>query len=480
MVFGTFQILLLEKIYKSTKIKQTKLVMSEIYSKIDHAKVTDLQNPSSNLAKEIEVIIKDAEIELFILKKEPVKNILPSESVEVDYLSIYPNNDISDFYQKVINKEQLTQVYNTVIDIGNPMFVVINQDDNSIFKLPISSDSTIVKDNDFLYCQRLELSDTSRTYMIVIKARITPVQPAVDTLKTQLLYITLIIILLSVLLALIMSREIAKPIMDINKEAKKLANGEYNLMFNGTGYLEIRELNNTLNYAVEELKKTETLNRELLANVSHDLKTPLTLISGYAEMMKDFPNEIRDENIQIIIDESNRLKELVSDLLELSRINARTEPLNLTVFSITDCVQMVVNRQQKFIGHNDFVINFSKDTNVSIEADQHKIEQVLYNFITNAINYSDKTKRIDVIQETTTDYVIIKIRDYGIGIKEEDIDYVWQRYYRVDKGHKRASQGTGLGLSIVKSILDYHNFTYGVESVYQKGSTFWLKMPIKK
>ena len=294
-----------------------------------------------------------------------------------------------------------------------------------------------------------------------------------------MLYITLIVIIISLLVAIWLSKVISQPIIDINTAAKSLPYGEYESKFNGSGYLEVSELNNTLNYAAVELKKTDTLQRELLANVSHDLRTPLTLISGYAEMMRDFPNDDNSENIQIIIDESKRLKELVNDLLELSRISARTEPLKKSEFNLTTVINNIVTRHQKLTEPQKFNIIFNYDKEVIVEADETKIEQVIYNFISNAINYSGESKDIKVIQEVVNDIAVIKVIDYGIGIKQEELEYVWQRYYRVDKGHQRSIQGSGLGLSIIQGILEYHGFKYGVVSELNKGSTFWFEIPVK-
>lgn len=479
-VFCIFQILLLERVYKSTKIKQTKVIMQEVIEVASNERLDNIKNPTSDFSQNIKEIIKDAEVDVYILKKEPINNGNSSSPIEVTYLSIYPNNDIDLFYNTVLTKDQLALTYSTITEVNNPSFVVLTDDNLPFFQQQISDDSKIIQDKDLIYCQRVKLADNSSSYMVVIYARITPVQPAIDTLKTQLLYITIIVIVLSIFIALFIAKGISKPIAQINNEAKKLAKGDYDLSFNGNGYLEISELNDTLNYAISEVKKTDILKQELIANVSHDLRTPLTLIEGYAEMLRDFPEENTSENVQIIIDEVSHLKDLVTDLLTLSKINARSEPLNLTEFSITELIESIVNRQQKLVKVQNFIINFTYKEKVNVIADKLKIEQVIYNLINNAISYSGDSKQIDIVQEIDNDFALIKVIDYGIGIKEGDLPYIWDRYYRVDKGHTRSNQGSGLGLSIIKGILDYHGFAYGVDSTYQKGSTFWFKIKIRK
>jgi len=149
-------------------------------------------------------------------------------------------------------------------------------------------------------------------------AMITPVDSTVSTLRLQLYIITAIMVLLATMLAIMISKHISKPIEHISRSPKALAKGDFNTEFHGNGYLEIKELSDTLNTAAAELSKTDRLRRELIANVSHDLRTPLALIYSYAEMMHDFPDEVTPEQSQIIMDESKRLTSLVNDMLDIS------------------------------------------------------------------------------------------------------------------------------------------------------------------
>lgn len=474
IIFCVFQILLLDKVYRSTKIKQTKNLMQEVYQTLDGKDVVSLSNKNSSTVLKLADLLENAEVSVYVVKqvvKNPIKGI-------VEYPIIYGGIDV-DFYTKILNIEELNKVYKGIEKVGDPKFVVLKNDNRKEFQQVITDKVDVIENDAIIYCERVKLADNNSDYMIIMYARVTPVQPAIDTLKTQLLYITLLVVFLSIFVALVMSKVISKPIIELTTAASYLGDGDYdNLVFNAKGYKEIAELNDTLNYAVGELKKTETLQRELLANISHDLRTPLTLITGYAEMIRDFPNEDQTDNVQIIIDEANRLKTLVSDLLVLSRISARTEPLNKTKFDLTALVETIVTRQQKFLESSDFKLVFSYHEHVKIIADGSKIEQVIYNFISNAVNYSGDSKRIEIKQIVNNNIVRIEIKDYGIGIKEDELEYVWQRYYRVDKGHQRSTQGSGLGLSIIKGILDYHNFKYGVNSKLNEGSTFWFEAPI--
>ena len=282
-------------------------------------------------------------------------------------------------------------------------------------------------------------------------------------------------IAMGLILALILSRRLSKPIEQINHSAKYLANGEYDIRFPGKGAREVEELADTLNYAAEELSKVETLRRELIANVSHDLRTPLTMISGYAEVMRDLPGENTPENVQVIIDESNRLTGLVNDMLDLSKLQSGAQTVNAEHYSLTEEIRSVLSRYDKLA---DYTFRFWCDREVFVLADRLKISQVIYNLVNNAINYTGPEKIVYVRQIVEGGTVRVEVTDTGEGIPEDKLPYIWDRYYKVDKAHRRAQVGTGLGLSIVKKILEMHNGKYGVMSRVGEGSTFWFELPM--
>ena len=314
--------------------------------------------------------------------------------------------------------------------------------------------------------------------LIIVESQITPVNSVVDTLRYQLIIMTAVILVLSIVIAIFVGRRIAKPISDTNEKAKALAKQDYDVTFSGGKYREIRELNATLTYAAEELKKVDSLQKELIANISHDLRTPLTMISGYSEVMRDLPGEMTPENIQIIIDEATRLNSLVSDLLDISRLQSGTADIKQEPFSLTKCIESIFSRYTKLIENDGLNIVFEHDGEVFIMGDELRMTQVLYNLINNAVNYIGEDKTVIVRQTIVGEKVRIDIIDHGEGIPEEQLNNIWDRYYRVDEEHRRAVIGTGLGLSIVKNILIAHEAEYGVESTVGEGSDFWFSLPI--
>lgn len=312
--------------------------------------------------------------------------------------------------------------------------------------------------------------------LIIQRSNIAPIVTMVKTMENQVLFVGTFLILCAIILATVMSKLITKPIVKINESAKDLAAGKYNVEFSGKGYREIDELSDTLNYVAGELSKNDRLQKELIANVSHDLRTPLTMIKGYSEVMRDIPGENTAENIQVIIDETARLTELVNDMFDLSKIQSGARRPEMRLFCLTEMVRDTMHRYEKLTMQDGYKIEFDADTDVYVCADSGMILQVVYNLINNAINYSGEDKSICVRQTVNGNCVRISVSDNGEGILEDEIPYIWDRYYKVDKVHRRAMVGTGLGLSIVKEILELHNATYGVTSAPQKGSTFWFEL----
>lgn len=288
--------------------------------------------------------------------------------------------------------------------------------------------------------------------------------------------ISIAFLILSIIITVVAARLIANPIKNINKSAKELAEGNYDVVFNGSGYKEVEQLSETLNYAAYELSQVDQMRKDLIANVSHDLRTPLTLITGYGEAMRDIPGENTPDNIQIIIDEATRLSNLVGDLIDISKIEAGTMKLEATAFCITDSIKEMFGRYNKLKEQDNYTFEFEHDCDVYVYADQLKISQVIYNLVNNAVNYCGENKNILVRQICYDARVRIEVIDRGPGIPPDKLQSIWDRYYKVDKSHQSAKIGTGLGLSIVKSVLKLHKAQFGVFSTVGKGSTFWFEL----
>lgn len=312
--------------------------------------------------------------------------------------------------------------------------------------------------------------------LVIQKASLSPTNALINTIEAQVIFVTLVLAVFSVILVIVLSRIITKPIVRVNESAKSLAEGKYAIEFKGNDYREISELSDTLNYAAKELSKNDMLQKELISNISHDLRTPLTMIKGYSELMRDIPGENTAENFQIIIDEATRLSELVDAMLDLSKIQSGARVPQRQLFSLTELINITLTRYEKLVLQEGYKLEFISDREIFVSADRTMILQVIYNFINNAINYTGKDKFVRVEQRLLGDKVRISVIDTGEGIAEENIPYIWDRYYKIDKVHKRATVGSGLGLSIVKSVLEAHGASYGVITGEGKGSIFWFEL----
>ena len=349
---------------------------------------------------------------------------------------------------------------------------------------PIESD--VIKNDELsiasLHVEIVDCGDDGE-FLVLLNSMVTPLESAKKTIMAQFSYIIMFLLIGAVCMAFMLSKLISNPLKGMNESAKQLAAGNYNVDFEGGGYREINELSETLNYAAKELSKNDNLQKELIANISHDLRTPLTMIKGYSEVMRDIPGENTPENIQAIIDETERLSELVNDLLDLSKIESGTKEFEPAPFDLTDAVQSVISRYDKMKASQGYNIDFSYERNVDVCADRTMILQVIYNLINNAVNYCGDDLYVGVRQEIRTDkngkqIVRISVEDHGEGIPEDKLPLIWDRYYKVDGVHRRATVGTGIGLSIVKKLLVKHNASYGVESTIGKGSVFWFELPV--
>lgn len=307
---------------------------------------------------------------------------------------------------------------------------------------------------------------------------------AMGTMRVQMIMISIIVIFLALVISALLSIKLTRPITQITRAAKQMAAGDFSVNFKGEySYAEMDALAETLDYAKDEIGKSDQLQKEVLANVTHDLKTPLTMIKAYASMIQEISGdnpEKRAKHTQVIIDESDRLTSLVNDILNLSKIRSGMDSLKLEMLNLSEFVHTVIERFDYLVEANDYTIERNIEDELYTEADVDKLEQVVYNLIGNAVNYTGEDKRITVsLKRIEGGSIRLSVTDTGKGIPPEEIKTIWDRYYRSSETHKRPIKGTGLGLSIVKTILEKHGFDFGAESEVGKGSTFYVIFPEK-
>ena len=318
-----------------------------------------------------------------------------------------------------------------------------------------------LKDPSIIYAGYLGNTD-GEDYYLYINSVLKPVDATVDVIRRILIIISFLALIFASITAYFVSRRLSRPLVRMSNTAKELAKGDYKVTFN---------------YAKNELTKTIEMRKDLVANVSHDLKTPLTVIKSYGEMIRDIsgPNEtLRNKHLETIISEADNLTALVNDLLDLSKIESNLEEIKKEEFDLEDSVHEVLDRFKINKNYSDYSFIIDSQGDTRILGDRSKINQVIYNLINNAINYSPVNKEIKLVirgDEEKTEFHCI---DRGIGIEEEDIKGIWDRFYRVRNNHTRPEIGTGLGLYIVKTIMELHGYEYGVHSKINEGSDFYF------
>ena len=418
------------------------------------------------------------------------------------YYEYSKTKDIKRIANKLLTGYKSENIYNTLDEISyqENLCIEITSSNSTLYRSSTTSNCLFSKGilkesfiNSGSYEETYNLENPKFTNKSILEAikldnnlyaflstSLEPIDSTAKILKEQLIIISILILSLSLLIGYFISKRLSKPIVDISRKANLIAKGKIKKEFTSdSDILEIEDLNNSLNEMMVELGKTEELEKDLLANVSHDLKTPLTMIKAYAEMVRDLTynnKEKRDNNLNIIIEETDRLTLLVNDILALSKLQQSMDNLVLSEFDLIILIKNILKRFTIYEEKYGYKIIF-KHTNIRkliIKADQKKIEQVLYNLIINAINYTGDDMTVVINISKVNNLYKVEVIDSGKGIDKKDLDSIFDKYYKSEKKHKRNLYGTGLGLSIVKSIFILHNYEYGVDTKKEKGSSFYF------
>ena len=463
-----FQIVFLDEFYRMQKTEMLRSFSGSIVHNIDNE---NLQTLADRIAEQDNVCV--------MVTDEAMRVIVTAESWKGCLIHHMNHFDLWRYANSIAEKDggsaKEDGAVSEVIAAEFPLDAFRNQIyDARKFrgKVPPSDDGGA---KSLMTVQRARTSSGQVVY-VFLNTLITPVTGTVQTIRNELYFISVILVLMSFILSLVLSRRITQPLIETTEAAAALGHGEYQPVVH-VGYREIDRLNQQLMQASRDLHRVEEMQNELIANISHDLRTPLTLIEGYAEAMRDLPDENTPENMQVIIDETRRLTTLVNSVLELHTARNELTAISKTSFSLTQTIRGIMLRYTKLTEQDGYHIVFEPMEEAIVCADEVKVQQVIYNLINNALTYSGDDRTVTVKQIVRDTSVRIEVCDTGEGIDEVDLPYIWDRYYRGGKPHRRAKIGSGLGLSIVKNILDSQELVYGVESQKGKGSTFWFELP---
>ncbi|MBQ8394754.1 MAG: HAMP domain-containing protein [Clostridia bacterium] len=453
LLFGATQYLMMTRSFKEEASR-------EVWQKGGVIQTEVLQEPPEAFGKNYSYYLQ------FLSDKHDVHILILNEDGKVLAPSAPPNVDDGD------------EVLQEALDFSEEIEVLKK-------KLSEEKDEDYVVyegDAEYVYGAQIEMYEGTTGYLYVSKS-IAWAETATSRMGVRFGLISVFALVLSFAVSSAVAGLLTRPITEMTEKAQMLAEGDFTVDFHGRDYgQEMTSLAETLNFARDELSKTDKMQKELIANVSHDFKTPLTMIKAYASMIMEISGEIpekRNKHAQVIVDEADRLASLVNDVLDLSKISSGIEELKTAKIDMSALVHRVLDRFAYLKETDGYVFETEIAEGVYTYADELMISQVLYNLIGNAVNYTGEDKKVYVrLQAEENGVFRFSVQDTGAGIKPEELSEIWDRYYRSSEMHKRPVRGTGLGLSIVKTILQRHKLYFGVDSVLGQGSTFYVLFPI--
>lgn len=323
------------------------------------------------------------------------------------------------------------------------------------------------------------LSDEEGEKILYINTSLEAVGGTVTILKTQLLWVTLVSLFLAVAFGRLFAKRFSRPITVLSEEAGRLADGDFQGSYKKGFCTELDGLADSLERTARQLSETENFRREFLANITHDLRTPLTMIKGYGEMVRDISWEDekqREADLSVIIREADRLTGLVNDILEYTSLQSGKEKAKGEEMDLCAVADEVIIQFAPLCTQEGYRIHCEKPPRLMVWGDREQIFRVLYNLVDNAASHGGKKKEVHVVLTDTGNTGRVEVQDFGEGIDPEELPRIWERYFSF-RQQKRNEKGSGLGLAISKEILKAHDAAFGVESQVGQGSTFWFELP---
>jgi len=338
--------------------------------------------------------------------------------------------------------------------------------------------------------------------LILMRTALKSIQENAWISNQFLAYIGVIAVIFSAIVSIFVSRRIANPILELTDISKRMADLDFNAKYHSKGQTEIDQLGEHINFLSETLEKTiselksannelqidiekkvqiDEMRKEFLSNVSHELKTPLALIQGYAEGLQECINEdaeSRNFYCEVIMDEADKMNQMVKKLLTLNQLEFGNEKVTMERFDLTELINGVINSSSILLKQNDIHLTFQENEPIYVWADEFKIEEVITNYLSNAIHHAEFEKEIIIRYTKQEDYVRVGVFNTGRPIPEEDLERIWIKFYKVDKARTREYGGSGIGLSIVKAIMDSFHRECGVIN-HENGVEFWLELDTK-
>ncbi len=310
---------------------------------------------------------------------------------------------------------------------------------------------------------------------VLVHKKLSDLNGAMVDMYSRIIFAALLAAIVAVVMLYFLAKNILKPLKKVTEATAQLARGNFDVRLEINSEDEIGELSRTFNSVAKDLGKYENIRRSFVANVSHELRSPLTSMQGLVQGVLDgtIPEEQRDYYLSVVLDETRRLNYLINDLLDLSQIESGKLDFNIQKTDINELIRRcLITFESKISAKNIEVVVDIKDEKQFVMADENRIKQVLMNLIDNAVKFTPQMGTIKIYTSESPASVFVNVNNSGGPIQEEDLPYVFERFYKADKSHTRTQEGTGIGLSIVKKILDGHGQNIWVKSGEGEGTTF--------
>lgn len=447
LVIGTIQYGFLGKYLTD----RNKVELKAVANKLNKLTALYMQNETSLFREayllNLETISSSAGTFIFVMDK--TGEVIATSAGNINI------NVKSEFYQDVLNSKEMTYLGNlgglfntTVLTVAQP----------------------VIYNNTTIGCLFLNLPT-----------------PEIHQIRTDVIKIFLFSVCFVIVIALVFiysaSKRLTEPLKKLNQAAKSIASGDFERRVNLNVQNEIGELGETFNFMADSIEQLENMRRSFVTNVSHELRTPMTTIIGFIEGIMDgtIPPERHEQYLTIVLDESRRLSRLVSDLLDLGKMEQGKFQLDMREFDINEIIRLSVIKLEKRFMEKDIklTINFQYELQ-KVMADKDSIQRVLTNLLDNAIKFTQQGGFIDIKTGITDNKVFVSVTNSGIGINENDLKHVFDRFYKTDKSRSLDKSGVGLGLYIVKSIIQNHNENIWVESKVNEFTRFSFTLkPVK-
>ena len=452
-ILGILQVVFMQTFYDRMLINNTKNVIDKI---IDSKDNSNFYETIDNLAHNNNILV--------YITDENSNIIYSADSYKSSYTN-YSHGKTND--NPYLNGKELNYMEANYRNLPDDYDTFLKELKNSNNEIEIKSDD--------LYVYGTYININNNEYILYVSSTLGAVGSTTSIIKTQLVIVSILSLIIGFILSYIISKKVSTPIREIEQESKNIGTKNYKKI-NNNFCIEFSNLSNTLNEKSDKLLEANNYQKELLSNISHDLRTPLTMIKGYVEMLRDLPSndkKQRENDINTILKETDRLNNLINEILEYGELESGNITYKFEHINISELTNKVVKQFKSLFESEDGVIETKIDKSLYVNGNRNQIERVIYNLIDNAIRHTGDSKKITIKLYRISKKIKLEVIDYGKGIKEEELNNIWDRYYT---SRERKGAVSGLGLSIVKQIVKIHKGKYGVNSKIGEGSNFWVEL----